>query len=280
MLIMSRAATPRPQPAGVVGVHTSCGEPSPLAEFRFDDDKMVWRREGLGGHVFRVERSPTSRCRTRAFLFAHIMSCMCLYVFVIVASSFRLIFPVFSPAIFPLSLAGRARCRRCGIAVGKGEIRIGFPMHDSRGEDGAVTGVLLTSVDLCLRICRLCFSCLLTCVLLPLLALTLACAGWNHLNCSRISAVEWPGMDPVWASGWYRRFAPIFLTILIHSLAPYENDENRRMIENIGYVKVSCVSVSLHCLTCDDIFLVLQGGSERKRAGAGLRRTWAAGRAG
>ena len=98
MLIISQAATPRPQPAGVVGVHTSCGEPSPLAEFRFDEDKMVWRREGLGGHVFRVERSPTSRCRTRAFLFAHIMSCMCLYVFVIVASSFRLIFPVFSPA--------------------------------------------------------------------------------------------------------------------------------------------------------------------------------------
>jgi hypothetical protein len=92
-------------------------------------------------------------------------------------------------------------------------------MHDSRGEDGAVTGVLPISVDSCLRNCRLCFSCLLTCVLLPLLSLNLACAGWNHLNCSRISAVEWPGMDPAWASGWYRRLAPIFLAILKHSLA-------------------------------------------------------------
>jgi hypothetical protein len=109
MLIISQAATPRPQPAGVVGVHTSCGEPSPLAEFRFDEDKMVWRREGLGGHVFRVERSPTSRCRTRAFLFAH-TSWMCLYVFVIVASSFRpQSFPSFPPAnLSPcLLLAGR-----------------------------------------------------------------------------------------------------------------------------------------------------------------------------
>ena len=61
-------------------------------------------------------------------------------------------------------------------------------------------------------------------------------------------------MDPAWASGWYRHFAPFFRTILIHSLAPYENDENRRMIENIGYVKVSRVSASLHFLTRDDIF--------------------------
>jgi hypothetical protein len=92
VLIMSRAATPRPQPAGIVGVHTSRVEASPLAEFRFDDDEMVWRRAGRGGHVFRVERSPTSRCRTRACMFAHIMSWIYLCVLVMVASS------VFSPS--------------------------------------------------------------------------------------------------------------------------------------------------------------------------------------
>lgn len=55
-----------------------------------------------------------------------------------------------SPHIPPRFVVdGRARCRRCGTAVGKGEIRIGFPMHDSRGEDGAVTGVFLASVVTC-----------------------------------------------------------------------------------------------------------------------------------
>ena len=47
------------------------------------------------------------------------------------------------------SPTSRARCRRCGTAVAKGELRIGFPMHDSRGEDGAVTGVFLASVVTC-----------------------------------------------------------------------------------------------------------------------------------
>ena len=63
------------------------------------------------------------------------------------------------------SPTSRARCRRCGTAVAKGELRIGFPMHDSRGEDGAVT-------------------------------------GWNHLNCSRVSVGECPVMDSTWLSGW------------------------------------------------------------------------------
>jgi hypothetical protein len=63
------------------------------------------------------------------------------------------------------STTSRAKCRRCGNIVQKGDIRIGFPMHDRRGDDGAVT-------------------------------------GWKHLKCSRVSSSECPVMDDVWVSGW------------------------------------------------------------------------------
>ena len=59
----------------------------------------------------------------------------------------------------------RAKCRRCGKPIQKGHLRIGFPMHDARGDEGAVT-------------------------------------GWNHLNCSRLSLAECPSMDDTWVSGW------------------------------------------------------------------------------
>ena len=158
VVLMSQAATvahPRLQLADTTaGVHAGCGEPSPLPEFRFDDKDSVWRLAGrrakreersekISGHVLRVEHSPTSRYQIYACLLVRItMSC-------------RVLRPL-ATSVFPLApysprfvVDGRARCRRCGTAVGKGEIRIGFPMHDSRGEDGAVTGVFLASVVTC-----------------------------------------------------------------------------------------------------------------------------------
>ena len=46
-------------------------EPSPLPEFRFDKNG-IWRRiAGKGGHVLRVEHSPTSRLDTQLHTVAH-----------------------------------------------------------------------------------------------------------------------------------------------------------------------------------------------------------------
>lgn len=150
-----------------------------------------------GRKIFQGTFSEWSIRRRRGIAYARV----CWHVFTMSrdrwsAPSFR------SPQILPRFVVdGRARCRRCGTAVGKGKIRIGFPMHDSRGEDGAVTGVFQQAKSrLCACHLRLSLRADAATALAP--PLTLARAGWNHLSCSRISAAEWPGMDAVWASGW------------------------------------------------------------------------------